>query len=56
VLQIIAEGHSSKYIARVLDISVKTVEFHKFRIVEELGIRTTAELTKYAIAHGLVSL
>lgn len=56
VLQLIAEGKSTKEIASTLNISIKTVEFHKTRIMQELGVRTTAELTKYAIAHGIVSL
>ncbi|MBH0186928.1 MAG: response regulator transcription factor [Nitrospira sp.] len=51
VLQLIAEGKGTKDIATLLNISVKTVEFHKSRIMDEL-----AELTKYAVAEGLVSL
>ena len=54
VLQLIAEGKTAKEVASVLDISVKTAEFHKSSIMNELGIRTTAELTRYAIAHGIV--
>jgi DNA-binding NarL/FixJ family response regulator len=56
VLQLVAEGKSIKEIASVLDISVKTVEFHKSRIMEQLDLHTTAELTKYAVAHGIASL
>jgi DNA-binding NarL/FixJ family response regulator len=56
VLQLIAEGKGTKQIAELLNISVKTVEFHKFRIMDELDLHSTAELTKYAIAEGLVSL
>ncbi len=55
VLQLVAEGKSTKEIATVLNISVKTVEFHKSHIMKELDLHTTAELTKYAMAHGLVS-
>ena len=55
VLQLVAEGHSLKEIANTLKISVKTVEFHKAQIMEQLNLHTTAELTKYAIAHGLTS-
>jgi len=54
VLQLVAEGRSLKEIAEILKISVKTVEFHKSRIMDLLGVRTTAELTQYAIAKGLV--
>lgn len=56
VLQLVAEGKGTKEIASLLNISVKTVEFHKFRIMDELDLHSTAELTKYAIAEGLVSL
>ncbi len=56
VLQLIAEGKGTKDIAMLLNITVKTVEFHKFRIMEELDLHTTADLTKYAITEGLVGL
>jgi DNA-binding NarL/FixJ family response regulator len=56
VLQLIAEGKGTKAIASILNISVKTVEFHKFRIMGELDLHSTAELTKYAVSEGLVSL
>jgi DNA-binding NarL/FixJ family response regulator len=55
VLQLVAEGRSLKEIAGILNVSVKTVEFHKSRIMKDLGMHTTAELTKYAITHGLIS-
>lgn len=55
VLQLVAEGRSLKEIASILCVSVKTVEFHKTRIVKQLGLHTTADLTKYAVTHGLVS-
>jgi len=54
VLQLIAEGKSAKEIADLLKISPKTVEFHKASIMDELGLRTTAELTRYAVAAGIV--
>jgi DNA-binding NarL/FixJ family response regulator len=54
VLQLVAEGKSAKEIANVLNISVKTVEFHKASIMDELGVRTTAELTRYAVESGMV--
>jgi DNA-binding NarL/FixJ family response regulator len=56
VLQLVAEGHTLKEIASLLHVSVKTVEFHKARIMQHLGLRTTAELTKYAIGQGLIEL
>lgn len=53
VLQLIAEGKSMKEIGDILRISVRTVEFHKNRIIQELGCRSTAELTRYAFQHGI---
>ncbi|UCE63039.1 MAG: response regulator transcription factor [Nitrospirota bacterium] len=56
ILQLIGEGKSTKDIAAFLSISVKTVEFHKSNIMETLAIHTTAQLTRYAVAHGLAKL
>jgi DNA-binding NarL/FixJ family response regulator len=56
VLQLVAEGKSIKEISNLLGISVKTVEFHKSRIMSELDLHTTADLTKFAVAHGIASL
>jgi DNA-binding NarL/FixJ family response regulator len=53
VIQLVAEGKAVKEISALLHISVRTVEFHKSRIMEELGLYTTAELTRYAIEHGI---
>jgi len=55
VLQMLAEGRSMKEIAFTLDITYRTVLFHKSRIMEELGIRTNAELFQYAMNHNLIS-
>ena len=55
VLQLVAEGRSIKEIASILQVSPKTAAFHKYRIMDQLGLRTTAELTQYAIKHGIVS-
>ena len=55
VLQLLAEGRVRKEIAEILGVSVKTVEFHKQKITEKLGIHTDAELTAYAIRHGIAS-
>lgn len=55
VLQLVAEGKSVKEIAQLLNISPKTVEFHKTHIMDQLDLRTTAELTKYAMTHGLTT-
>ncbi|MDP1768891.1 MAG: response regulator transcription factor [Nitrospirota bacterium] len=56
VLQLVAEGHGTKEIATILSISVKTVEFHKSRIMQHLDLHTTADLTKYAVTHGITGL
>jgi DNA-binding NarL/FixJ family response regulator len=55
VLQLLAEGKSMKEVAAVLDISQRTVEFHKYRVMELLGVKTNAELVQYAIKHGLIN-
>jgi DNA-binding NarL/FixJ family response regulator len=54
VLQLVAEGRSAKEIAGQLSISVKTVEFHKKHLMEELNLRTSAELIRYAVEKGFV--
>jgi DNA-binding NarL/FixJ family response regulator len=56
VLQMIAEGKSTKEIALKLFVSTKTVETHRKQIMDKLNIRTVAGLTKYAIREGLTSL
>ena len=54
ILQLVVEGRSAKEIAQTMDLSPRTVEFHKAQIMERLDLQSTAELIKYAIAHGLV--
>ena len=54
VLQLLAEGRSAKEIAASLSISTRTVEFHKYQMMETLGLRTNAELIHFAIKNGLV--
>jgi DNA-binding NarL/FixJ family response regulator len=56
VLQLLAEGQSAKEIAASLSISARTVEFHKYQLMETLGLHTNAELVHFAIKHGLVEL
>ncbi len=56
VLKLVSEGRTSKEIAAQLHISPKTVEFHKQALMNELGVRTTAELTRYALTHHIVSV
>ena len=55
VLQLVAEGRTVKEIAAALNISPKTVEFHKSQLMDQLDLHTTAELTKYALTHGLIA-
>lgn len=56
VLQLLAEGKLAKEVAGILNISTRTVEFHKYKMMEELGIKTSAELVQYAVKHGIVSV
>jgi DNA-binding NarL/FixJ family response regulator len=56
VLQLIAEGRSAKEVAAILKISTRTAEAHKAHILEVLGVRSTAELTQYAIRNGIISV
>jgi len=56
VLQLLAEGHSSPEIAERLFISASTVDVHRRNIMNKLGLHSIAELTKYAIRHGLTSI
>ena len=54
VLKLIAEAHTSKKIAELLFISIKTVERHRQNILDKLGMRDRVELTRYAIRRGLI--
>jgi DNA-binding NarL/FixJ family response regulator len=56
VLQLIAEGSSTRDIAEMLHMSVKTAESHRARVMRKLDIHSTAELTQYAIRKGVISL
>ncbi len=56
VLQLVAEGRSAREIGTLLKISARTVEFHKYRMMEDLGLRTNAELIQFAIKDGLASV
>jgi DNA-binding NarL/FixJ family response regulator len=55
ILQLVAEGKSTKEVAQMLNLSVKTVETHRAQIMDRLGIRDLAGLVRYAIRTGLVS-
>jgi DNA-binding NarL/FixJ family response regulator len=54
VFHLIAEGHTTKEIARKLDISAKTAENHRARVLDKVGVRNTAELVRYALRKGLL--
>jgi DNA-binding NarL/FixJ family response regulator len=56
VLQLVAEGLTMKEIASTLDISARTVESHKYDLMQKLGLKTTAELIQYAIKRSIISL
>ena len=55
VLQLLAEGHAMKQVAAILDITARTVAFHKYRIMDELGFKTNAELIRFAVKQHIVS-
>jgi len=55
VLQLLAEGKSMKEVAGILNISPRTVEFHKYRMMEFLGLASNAELVQYAVKRGIVT-
>ena len=54
ILQLVAEGKQNKEIASILFVSVRTIEFHRSRLMSKLGARTAAELTRFAIQEGLI--
>ena len=55
ILQLLAEGRSAKEISTALDISPRTVEFHKYQMMESPGFRANAELIHFALKHGIVA-
>jgi DNA-binding NarL/FixJ family response regulator len=54
VLQLLAEGRSMKEVANLLDLTPRTVAFHKYRMMEQLKVKSTAELVQYAVKHHIV--
>jgi DNA-binding NarL/FixJ family response regulator len=54
VLQLLAEGHSMKEVAALLNVTPRTVAFHKYTMMEALSLRSTAELIQYAVKHHIV--
>jgi DNA-binding NarL/FixJ family response regulator len=55
VLQLLAEGRSMKEVAAILSVTPRTVAFHKYRMMEQLRVKTSAELVQYAVKHGIVA-
>jgi DNA-binding NarL/FixJ family response regulator len=55
VLQLLAEGKSMKEVAAILDLTPRTVAFHKYRMMEQLRLKTSAELVKFAVRLGVVA-
>ena len=54
VLQLLAEGHTMKEAAAILDVATRTVAFHKYRIMQEFGLQNNSELLRFAMKQGLV--
>jgi DNA-binding NarL/FixJ family response regulator len=55
VLQLLAEGKSMKEVGAILDLTPRTVAFHKYRMMEQLRLKTSAELVKFAVQQGVVA-
>jgi DNA-binding NarL/FixJ family response regulator len=55
VLQLLAEGHSMKEAAKILNIAVRTIAFHKYRIMEDFGLKTNSDLVRFAMREHLIS-
>jgi len=56
VLQLLAEGNNTKEVAAALNIGIRTVDSHRANLMSKLGMGSVAELTRYAVREGLVSL
>lgn len=55
ILQLLAEGKSAKEIGGILNISPRTVETHKYKMMDDLGVKSSAQLVQYALRHGLIA-
>ena len=56
ILQLVSEGNSSAQVAALLHLSTRTVDAHRFNVMQKLNIHSIAGLTKFAISHGLTSV
>jgi DNA-binding NarL/FixJ family response regulator len=54
VLQLLAEGRATKEVADLLRVSARTIAFHKYGIMDQLGVKASAELVQYALEHGML--
>jgi len=54
VIQLVAEGHSMKEVAALLNVTPRTVAFHKYRVMEQLNLKSTAELIQFAVKHHII--
>lgn len=54
ILQLLAEGRSMKEVGAILSVTARTVAFHKYRMMQQLGVKSSAELIQYAVRHGIV--
>jgi DNA-binding NarL/FixJ family response regulator len=55
VLQLLAEGHSMKEAAEILNVAVRTIAFHKYRIMDDFGLKTNSDLVRFAMREHLIS-
>ena len=55
VVQLLAEGRSMKEAANILNVAPRTVAFHKYRMMEQLRLKTSAELIQFAVRHSVVA-
>jgi DNA-binding NarL/FixJ family response regulator len=55
ILQLLAEGRSMKEVGNILNVAPRTVAFHKYRMMEQLHLKTSAELVQFAVRLGVVS-
>jgi DNA-binding CsgD family transcriptional regulator len=56
VLRVLAEGHTMKEAAQLLHVTPRTVAFHKYRIMEEFGLKSNSELVRFAIKQHIISM
>ena len=55
VLQLLAEGHTMKEAAAILNVATRTIAFHKYRIMQDFGLENNADLVRFAMRHGLIN-